>query len=115
MCKDASSASDCGRSLTEKDPLRFLRDSRLRVDLFCLVIGAHNCCPRLDTFKPSLQMGKILQLLALTFVGNDPWISRHVGDGVAAGDKLAIGKAPVEDAIKAIRLFHISVDRITDL
>ena len=91
------------------------RDGRLRIDVFCLVIGTHNCRSRLDTLKPSLQVRKVLQLLALAFVGNDPWISRHVGDGVFARDEVAIGKPLIEDAIEAVRLVHVSVDRIRDL
>src|ERR1700683_509152 len=108
-------ASLCGRRLAEKDPLGFLRDSRLRIDVFCLVIGTHNCRSRPDTLKPSVQARKVLQLLTLAFVGNDPWINRHVGDGVFACDEVATGKPLIEDAIEAARLVHVSVDRIKGL
>src|SRR5208282_6336366 len=96
---DASLASECGCRLSEKDALGLLRDRRLRVDLFCLVIGAHNCRPRLDALKPSLQVWKVLQLLSLAFVGNNPRVSRHVGDGVLARNERAISKALIEDAV----------------
>src|SRR5208282_3431392 len=112
---DASLASECGCRLSEKDALGFLRDRRLRVDFFCLGIGAHDCRPRLDALKPSLQVWEVLQFLSLAFVGNNPRVSRHVGDGVVAGDELAIGKALIEDAVEAVRLIDVSVDRIGDL
>jgi hypothetical protein len=36
--------------------------------------------PRLDTIVPTLQMGKIFQILTLPMMGPQPRIGRHIGD-----------------------------------
>ena len=71
--------------------------------------------PNLATEAKALQMRKVLQVLALALVGNNPRISRHVRNGILAGDERAIGEALVKYAIQAICLAHISVDRVWDL
>ena len=46
---------------------------------------------------------------------NNPWISRHIGDGILARDERAIGKVLIKDTVEAVRLIDISVDRIRNL
>src|SRR5271170_7253001 len=94
-------ATDRSRGLSEKNSLRFLRDRRLRVDFFRFGIGTRDRRLRLDPFKPSLQIRKALQLLSLALVGYNPWVTRHVGDGIHASDEIAIGQALIEDTIEA--------------
>src|SRR5471032_1272984 len=52
--------------------------ARLRVDLLRTGVGAHGRGTRADRCEPALEMGKLVDLLALA-IGNHPRIRGHVG------------------------------------
>src|SRR5580704_4604650 len=102
-----------GRGLPEQDPPLLLgRDPRLGVDRFRLLVGAHSGWALPDRFEPALEVREILKLLPLALVRNDPRIARRVRDRVVAGDKGAIGETLVENAVQAVGLVHITLDRV---
>ena len=57
-------------------------------------------------------MRKILKLLALAFVRDDPRVDRHIGDRILPRHKRPVRQALVEDSVEAIGFIHITVDRI---
>src|SRR5215216_2064475 len=89
----AASAYD-GSGLAEKHFLCGVRHRRAerRVDLLRLFIGAHRRRAGLDRLEPALQMREIVEILPLALMRHDPGIRSHVGDGISAGDELAVGK-----------------------
>src|SRR4029453_19580349 len=80
-------AVDRGGGLAEQDRavLRGAEASLIRVDRLRLLVGALDRRSRLDRLEPALDVGKILELLALALVRHDPGIDRHVGDGIVSG------------------------------
>src|ERR1700676_371929 len=53
---------------------------RIGVDLLGLVVSPHDGRPGPHGLEPTLEMRKVLELLALALIGHDPGIARHVGD-----------------------------------
>src|SRR5271157_2412573 len=122
MQKDVESSgclsSSCRRSargLSEQELLPFFRDSgaaRVR-----LASGVRPLSPGALArgVEPASQILEVVQILLLTFPGNDPWIRSHVGDAIAvAGDERAVFEMTIEHAVKTVRLLHIAVDRVRD-
>ncbi|MBA7484260.1 hypothetical protein ES707_19784 [subsurface metagenome] len=60
-------------------------------------------------------MRKVIDVLALVLPRHHPGIACHVGDGIVAGDELAVGEALVEHAVETVGLVHIAVDGVFDL
>ena len=78
-------------------------DARRGVDRLGLLVGLHRRGPRPDRLEPALEVGEVLELLALPLVRHDPRIARHVGDRIVAGDEVAVGQPLVEHAVEAVR------------
>src|SRR5216683_4716522 len=70
---------------------------------------------RLDTIVPALQMREVLQILALPMMGSQPWIGRHIGDRVLAGQIWNLADALIDDAVDAVGFVGVTVDGILDL
>src|SRR6476620_3374714 len=104
------------RALAEQD-LAFLlravdRLAEIRIDLLRLGIRALGRGPGTDGFQPALQMRKVVDILILVLVGDDPGIARHVGDRIIAGDEFTVGEALVEYTVKAVGLVHVAIDGV---
>src|SRR3546814_14694037 len=69
-------------------------------------------CP--DRVEPALEIGEIVQVLLLCFVGHDPRIASHVGDRIGAGDEIATLQLPVEYAVQPVGFLDVAIDRIGD-
>src|SRR5579883_2687213 len=106
---------DRRRRLPEEYLRGFGTVGRLGLEFFGAGVSALGRGARLDGLEPALQMGEILELLALPLIGNDPGIARHIGDRIGAGDEVAVGEALVEHAIEAVRLLDVAVDRVGQL
>ncbi len=103
----------CRRRLAEQDFRRILVDGRLSVDLLRAIIGAHRRRAVANRLEPALEVGKILELLALPLVGHDPRIAGHVRDRIMLPrDESAIGEALVEHTIEPIGLVNVAADRV---
>src|ERR1700737_1960611 len=98
--------------LSEEYFSRLIGHGRAGVEFGALFIGADGGRTRLDGLEPSLEMRKIFQPLPLRLVGNYPWIARHVGDGIGAGDELPVGQPRIQHAIETIALLDVTIDGI---
>src|SRR3546814_18630648 len=80
-----------GRCLAVEDAPRLLalRRARVRVHLIGQCIGAFRPRPPPYALEPALQMREIVKRLALTPIGNDPWIAGDISTriGVAGEDR----------------------------
>src|ERR1700730_7613983 len=93
------------RCLREQDLARLLiAGDWCRIDLGRDGIGAPRRGPRTYRVKPTLQMQKIVELLALVFVRDNPRIGRHVGDRIIPRHNGAVGSTSIEEAIKPVGL-----------
>src|SRR5262249_52677902 len=101
-----------GGSLPEQDLARLLGDARRRVDRLRQLVNLHGRGPRLDRLEPALEVGEVLELLALPLPRHDPRIARHVGDRVFAGDEIAAGELLVEHAIEPVDLVDVALGRV---
>src|SRR3954447_19614431 len=117
--RDSAALLHDGSGLAEQQLAFFLGSDRrlavIRIDLLGLGVGAHGGGPLADGLEPALEMREVVDVLALVLVRHDPGIARHVGNGVIAGDELAIGEALVEYAIQPVGLVDIAVDGVLDL
>src|SRR5215212_2170252 len=104
-----------GRLSKQDFPLFFCPDPwRIWIDFFGKLIGALCRWTCLDALKPALEMRKLADILALSFVRHNPRIRGHVRNGIIAGDELSIGESLVQHAVKAISFLDISIDCVRD-
>src|SRR3981189_1438309 len=86
-----SSLVEGPRRLTEQNFSRLFIDRRIGVYRRAALVGAHGGGTGLDALEPAVQMRKVVEILTLRFMRHDPRIGSHVGDGISAGDELAVG------------------------
>src|ERR1019366_9416248 len=53
---------------------------RIGIDLLGLAVGPHDGGSGTHRLEPSLEMRKVVDLLALALMRHDPGIARHIGD-----------------------------------
>ena len=98
--------------MSEENFFGFFGHRLCRVDGLSNGVCSLHCIASLNRFKPALDVGKVIEVLALPVVQNDPRITGDIGDGVSARDELAIGQTLIEYAVEPLGLFDITIDRI---
>ena len=71
--------------------------------------------PGHDGLEPALEVGKVIEILALVLVGPHPAYASHVGDRIVASQELPVRQALVHDAIEPVALIGVAVDGVWDL
>ena len=66
------------------------------------------CRSRLQGLEPAFQIGKIVEVLALSAIGLDPAPAGHVGNGVVSGQIGPVGKPAVHHRIEPAALARIA-------
>src|SRR5262245_30992200 len=100
--KRATSVSSFGSSpLPEQNCLCFLGHSRGRgVNGFCQCVGTLHRFAPLDGFEPALEVRKVIEILTLPLMKNDPRIASHIGNRIFAGGELPIGEPFIEYSVE---------------
>lgn len=60
------------------------------------VVSALHGRTRGNRAEPAIQAGKVREIEAETFMRDDPWITGDVGNGVVAGNVVALGEVAIE-------------------
>src|SRR3546814_9894924 len=103
VCSSDLSGSNARRGLAEQDLLLLIGHRRVAgADFlaFAIRLDRRGACP--DRVEPALEIGEIVQVLLLCFVGHDPWIASHVGDRIGAGDEIETLQLTVEYAVQSV-------------
>ena len=70
---------------------------------------------RAHGLEPAHEMRELRQLLALPLGQSHPADAGDVGDRITAGQKFALGKPRIHDAIEPVDLVGVTRDRVSDL
>jgi hypothetical protein len=91
-------------------------DRRRSVHLRGAGIGSDGRGTGADGLEPAMEVGKILEILALPGKRHDPGVAGHVGDGMVLPRHIgAVGQPLVEYAVRPAGLPHVAVDGTGDL
>ena len=88
---------------------------RRRVNGLCQRVGTLHCFASLDCFEPALEVRKVIEILALPLMEDDPRIASHISNRIFSGGKLAIGEPFIEHSVEALGFLDIALDRIGQL
>src|SRR5690606_30614278 len=81
------------RRLAEQHLLRFLVVGEVAAIFLSDRPAPFHRRPRRQRLEPALEVGEVVEILPLVPVGPDPADAGHVGDGVVAGEIVAVGEA----------------------
>src|SRR5215467_14976644 len=88
--------------LSKQNFLRLLgHAASIRIDLPGDRVCALHRRSFLNPFEPAFEIRKIIEILTLPFVQDNPRIASHVGDRIIARDKFTIGQTLVEYTVEA--------------
>src|SRR5581483_7554969 len=83
---------------------------RLHVHVHATIDGR----PRQHGVQPALEVRKFGDVLLLPFPTAGPADASDVGNGVGTGEKFAVGKTPVHDAVEAVAFVDVAANGIRD-